>query len=156
MSPETLRLTGSQRPFETDRLEEWYASRDGHDDRLDLAIVERESGTVVGEAVLNELDAPNRACGFRILVIEERSYGRGFGTEATILTLRHAFERVGLHRVELQVFSFNPRARHVYEKVGFRLEGTRRDAIWLDGAFHDSHVMSMLESEWRERDGVAE
>ena len=39
--------------------------------------------------------------------------------------MSHAFG-VGLHRVELDVYAFNTRARHVYEKLGFVLEGTKR------------------------------
>jgi RimJ/RimL family protein N-acetyltransferase len=40
---------------------------------------------------------------------------------------------VGVHRIELDVYDFHPRARHVYEKVGFMYEGTKRDALRWDG-----------------------
>ena len=64
------------------------------------------------------MDADNRSCVFRIALIGSRVFGRGFGTEAIRLILAHAFDTVGVHRVELEVYSFNPRARHVYEQVG--------------------------------------
>jgi hypothetical protein len=63
--------------------------------------------------------------------------------------LAHAFEVVGVHRVELQVYAFNPRARHVYDKIGFSYEGTRRQALCWDGQWIDSHVMAILASEWQ-------
>ena len=47
--------------------------------------------------------------------------------------LRHAFTATDLYRVELSVFAFNPRARHVYERAGFVVEGVRRDAFVFDG-----------------------
>ena len=56
---------------------------------------------------------------------------------------------VGVHRVELQVYAFNPRARHVYDKIGFSYEGTRRQALCWDGQWIDSHVMAILASEWQ-------
>jgi RimJ/RimL family protein N-acetyltransferase len=65
----------------------------------------------------------------------------------------YAFEEVGLHRVELEVFAFNDRARHVYEKVGFVVEGTRRDALCFDGEWVDSHIMAILEQEWTDHRG---
>jgi RimJ/RimL family protein N-acetyltransferase len=37
-------------------MSEWYATRAEHDDRLDLAVVDRATGLFVGEVVLNELD----------------------------------------------------------------------------------------------------
>src|SRR6266481_3989272 len=92
-------------------LEAWYASRADHDDRLDLSIIERASGGWAGEVVLNELDPDNLSCGFRIGLVGPEYYGRGLGTEATRLVLGHAFETVGMHRIELTVFAFNPRAR---------------------------------------------
>ena len=142
--PESMRLTGSRAEFSLEVAERWYATRGEHDDRLDLAILELEGGGYVGEVVLNELDPVNRSCGFRICLVGPRAFGRGFGTEATRLILDHAFDVVGLNRVELEVYDFNPRARHVYEKVGFVHEGTKRQALHWDGQWVDAHLMAML------------
>ena len=60
---------------------------------------------------------------FHISIGEPDAWGQGYGTEATGLMLWLAFERIGLHRVGLSVFSFNERAIRSYEKAGFRLEG---------------------------------
>lgn len=144
--PEVRRLTGTHREFTEEQARTWYATRSDHDDRLDLAITERGAGTYVGEVVLNELDADNRSCSFRIALVGPRAFGRGYGTEATRLVLRHAFAAVGVHRVQLEVYDFNPRARHVYEKVGFVHEGTKRQALFWDGQWVDAHLMAMLAS----------
>jgi hypothetical protein len=78
MDDETARLTGSlantDPAWTLEYLEQWYASRAQHDDRIDL----------------------------------------------------------------------QPRARHVYEKVGFVHEGTMRDALRWNGAWVDCHLMAML------------
>ena len=66
-----------------------------------------------------------------------------------LLIIDYAFEAAGVHRVELQVYDFNPRARHVYEKIGFALEGTRRDALRWDGEWVDCHIMGLLARDWR-------
>jgi len=146
---EALRLTGTQRKASLKKLRRWYATRADHADRLDLSIIDRASGRWAGEVVLNNLDRANRSCGFRILLGSAEFRDRGLGTEASRLALAHAFQRVGLHRVELQVYAFNPRAKHVYDRLGFRYEGTRRQALRWDGQWIDSHVMAMLASEWQ-------
>jgi RimJ/RimL family protein N-acetyltransferase len=146
---EALRLTGTQSKASRKKLRRWYATRAGHADRLDLSIIDRASGRWAGEVVLNNLDRANRSCGFRILLGSAEFRDRGLGTEASRLALAHAFERVGVHRVELQVYAFNPRAKHVYDRLGFRYEGTRRQALRWDGRWIDSHVMAILASEWR-------
>jgi RimJ/RimL family protein N-acetyltransferase len=143
---ETRRLTGTFKDpdWTLERLEQWYISRAAHDDRIDLSIVERATGEWAGEVVLNELDVRNQSCGFRIALQGPRFYGRGLGSEATRLVTDYAFDVVGLHRIELEVYDFNPRARHVYEKAGFVREGTKRDALRWDGQWVDCHLMAML------------
>ena len=155
---DVLRLTGSHGTLSPDDLEpmrEWYGSRAAHEDRLDLAVVDRTTGKYVGEVVLNELDANNNSCSFRI-ALGALGQDRGLGTEATRLVLRYAFERVGLHRISLEVYAFNPRARRVYEKVGFRPEGVLRDALLWEGERYDAHVMSILAPEWQDHGGHPE
>jgi len=146
---ESLRLTGSHhRADGLAELEHWYATRASHDDRLDLSIIERASGEWAGEVVLNELNADNESCGFRILLQGPRFFGRGLGTQASRLVLGYAFDVVGVHRVELQVYDFNPRARHVYEKLGFVHEGTMREALRWEGQWVDCHLMALLDRDW--------
>lgn len=155
---DVLRLTGSHGTLTPDDLEpmrEWYGSRAGHEDRLDLAVVDRATGRYVGEVVLNELDVNNNSCSFRI-ALGAVGQDRGLGTEATRLVLRYAFERVGLHRISLEVYAFNPRARRVYEKVGFKPEGVLREALLWEGQHFDAHVMSILASEWADHRGYPE
>lgn len=146
--PEVNRLTGTHATFTLAQLERWYASRAEHDDRLDLAIVERTTSETVGEVVLNDLTVHNRSCGFRIALFGRRFFGRGLGTEASRMVLAHAFETVGLHRVALEVYAFNPRARHVYEKIGFSHEGILRHALHWQGDWIDAHLMAILADEW--------
>jgi RimJ/RimL family protein N-acetyltransferase len=154
--PEVNRLTGSvgstqeatTRPSELGERElEWYRSRADQPDRLDLALVDAATDACVGEVVLNAYDGDNQACGFRILV-GPRGRDRGLGTEATRMVLRHAFATTDLHRVELEVYAFNPRAQRVYEKAGFVVEGRRRDALLFDGERVDAVLMSILRPEW--------
>ncbi|MFF2775099.1 GNAT family N-acetyltransferase [Streptomyces sp. NPDC058052] len=144
---EVARLTGSHTHFDEPALRRWYGSRGATDDRLDLAVVERATGRVIGEAVLNEWDPGNESCAFRIAFVPD-AVGRGLGTEATRLIVGHAFGALGLHRVWLEVYAFNPRARRAYEKAGFRPEGVLRDALLWEGERVDATVMSVLAPEW--------
>ncbi|WP_242624018.1 GNAT family N-acetyltransferase [Micromonospora kangleipakensis] len=146
--PEVARLTGSP-PGDVDlgRLRAWYGSRNAQTDRLDLAVVDRASGVCVGEVVLNEWDGHNRSCNFRTL-IGPAGRDRGLGTEAVRLVIGYGFERLDLHRISLEVFAFNPRARRVYEKVGFVAEGVLRQVLRDGDDWVDATVMSILAPEW--------
>ena len=69
---------------------------------------------------------------------------RGGGTALMRGLLDWARAHPIIHRVELEVLANNPRALHVYEKLGFVVEGRRRDAFFKDGAFVDALVMSLM------------
>ncbi|MTE12452.1 GNAT family N-acetyltransferase [Nocardia aurantiaca] len=163
--PDVRRLTGSvhddtteitpEDPAETRRLRDWYATREAQPDRLDLAIVEVATARCVGEAVLNQWDPGNRSCNFRIL-IGPGGQGRGLGTEATRLIVGYGFETLGLHRISLEVYAFNPRARRSYEKAGFRPEGVLRESLRYGDRWIDATVMSILAREWAEHRGYPE
>ena len=94
------------------------------------------------------LDIDNGSVLFHITLGEHDAWGRGLGTEATELMLEHAFERLGLHRVGLSVFSYNERAIRAYEKAGFVIEGRLRDAVLRDGRYFDEIQMGALAREW--------
>jgi RimJ/RimL family protein N-acetyltransferase len=71
-------------------------------------------------------------------------FGHGYGSEATRLVIDYALNVVGVHRISLDVYAFNPRARHVYERCGFQVEGVQRDALRWDGAWIDATMMSIV------------
>ncbi|GHG94073.1 GNAT family N-acetyltransferase [Streptomyces lanatus] len=146
--PEVIRLTGSpEDELGLDQIRAWYGSRNDQTDRLDLGIVDRASGRLVGEAVLNEWDEDNRSCSFRILIGPD-GRDRGLGTESVRLIVGHAFEQLGLHRVSLHALSYNSRARRAYEKVGFVAEGVDRQSVWQAGEWIDQVRMAILAPEW--------
>lgn len=103
----------------------------------------------IGNVGLHHIDWKHRSAVFGIVIGERACWNRGYGTDATRVMVRFAFHTLNLHRVQLDVFDFNPRARRAYEKVGFRLEGTRRQALFHDGAYHDEHIMALLEAEFK-------
>jgi RimJ/RimL family protein N-acetyltransferase len=146
---EGARMTGSRHRFEEEFARTWVATRQDHDDRADFAVVRNDDGEVLGEVVLNELDATNACCNFRIGLRGPEVFGKGYGTEATGLLLDYAFDLVGLHRVELEVYEFNPRGRRCYEKAGFVQEGVRRKALHWEGEWYDVVLMGILASDPR-------
>ncbi|HEX8082475.1 MAG TPA: GNAT family protein [Jatrophihabitans sp.] len=147
--PEVRRLTGSHLPVDPAGAEQWLSSRSQQHDRADWAVLRRSDGAFLGEAVLNDYDPDNASANYRILLAGPQVFGRGYGTEVTRLVLDYALDVAGLHRVSLGVFDFNPRARRVYEKCGFQLEGRLRHALRGDGHWHDEMVMSVLSTDPR-------
>ena len=150
--PEIARLTRYQtRPMTTAEVQRFFEQRLMSPDALAYSIVESAADRLVGFTTFSALDIDNGSVMFHITLGERDAWGRGLGTEATELMLEHAFERLGLHRVGLSVFSYNERAIRAYEKAGFVVEGRLRDAILRDGRYFDEIQMGALASEWTGR-----
>jgi RimJ/RimL family protein N-acetyltransferase len=156
--PEVRRLTGSvestaeaerSEPVD-DRLRDWYGSRNDQPDRLDLAIDDAATGRLVGEVVLNEVDVDALTCNLRVLVGPE-GRDRGLGTEAVAMTTAYGIEVLGLRRITLEVFEFNPRGRRVYEKVGYSVTGVRPGALVFDGVAVGAVDMAVDADTWGAR-----
>lgn len=148
---EIARLTRYQaRPMSQAEVERFFELRMLAPDALAYSIVELPDRRLVGFTTFSSLDGDNGSVLFHITIGERDAWGRGLGTEVTELMLGHAFERLGLHRVGLSVFSYNLRAIRAYEKAGFRIEGRQREAILRDGIYWDEIQMGVLAPEWLE------
>ena len=148
---EAMRLTGTQETFTLGQVRAFCTRVAEADDRLDYAVTLPDDPRYRGEVVLNEINWTNKSANFRIAISGAENREKGYGTEAARLILRHAFDVLKLHRIELSVFDFNPRAQHVYKKLGFMREGVSRDALLWEGEYHSSIQMSLLEPDYRAR-----
>lgn len=116
-----------------------------HDSTKELLIIEdQETEAPIGQILLNGISHVHRNCEFSIRIGETEYRGKGLGTEALHLMIDHAWNDLGLHRVELSVFADNNPARRAYEKAGFVIEGVKREAAFVDGAWRDVVIMSQL------------
>jgi RimJ/RimL family protein N-acetyltransferase len=148
--PEVIKLTGSTSDFDRDSTMQWYSTRNEQTDRLDLAIVDRSQDILVGEIVVNLYDEKNHSMNFRIL-IGPRGRNRGLGTEATDLMIDYVFRNTSLNQLTLSVYEFNPRAKNVYEKIGFVLESIDEKELEFEGEWIDSINMTLTREKWMNR-----
>ncbi len=69
--------------------------------------------------------------------------GKGIGTTFFKILDKWASQH-GVHRLELTVECHNHAARHLYEKSGFKIEGTRAKSMFVEGNFVDEYFMAKI------------
>lgn len=104
-------------------------------------------GDPVGHVRLHNLETSDQRASLAIGLFAKAHLGRGIGRAAVRLTLDHAFGKMGLHRVDLRVLSYNTRAIRCYASCGFVHEGIEREAAYVDGEWHDDWIMGILAHE---------
>jgi RimJ/RimL family protein N-acetyltransferase len=117
--PEGQRFTTATETFSRETIIAWLSSRASATERNDWAIYEIASGEFVGEIVLNAFDDQKNTMNLRIALRGPAWYGRGLGSEAIQLVLKHVFNTSTL-KLSLEVLSNNLRAIRDYKKVGFQ------------------------------------
>lgn len=149
LDPKVARLTGCKPNFTHDEVVNFFKKCVNAEDRYDFMIISPD-GKIIGESVINEIDDELRSANFRIGLFHSDECGKGIGSWAIEIIRDFAFEELKLHRLELDVFSFNSRAIKAYKKAGFKQEGVLRDGIKDGDKYADDVLMAILEDEWRD------
>ena len=141
-------MTGTTNIFTIEDIKNHYERVSKDDSRYDFAICLKESNLVIGDLTISDIDERDNKAGFRIALHNIDSLGKGYGTEAVKLAIYFAFEKLKLNRLQLEVFSHNPRGVKAYEKAGFTIEGILRQAIYINNQYSDEIIMSILREEY--------
>lgn len=145
--PEIAALVLRTLPVNMMEEERWFETVTLDPSKIVFALEETESGTHIGNAGLYDIDWINRKAEFWILLGEKKWRGRGLGEEATKRLLRFAFSNLNLNRVYLKVADSNKRAIRTYRRCGFRIEGTFRSDVFIEGCYRDTLRMALLRDE---------
>ena len=110
----------------------------------------RCGGRIAGFVGLEDIDARNGSAELRYWIAAEFE-GRGLVTQGCSALLDHAFEDLGLHRVQIRTEPGNKRSKAVAQRLGFVFEGILRGSGRSGDRYVDHEVHSMLEDDWRAR-----
>ncbi len=113
-----------------------------------FTIVDKENDRILGITALFRIDWVSRMAIFYIAIAEKENWSKGFGKETTRLMVDYAFETLNLNRIQLHVSSENKAGLKAYQRAGFQIEGTLRQAMYHDNHYSDFYVMSILREEW--------
>ncbi len=131
-------------------LEEWFNATQKAANGYYFAIRRVEDNALIGVIELDGILWPHQVGWFSIGIGERAWWGQGYGTEAARLTLAFAFRELNLYRVQATVFSYNARSQALFEKLGFRREGTFREFLCRDGQRYDMVLFGLLRHEYQE------
>ncbi len=101
----------------------------------------------IGYVGIYSIDPIHRKAEFGIM-IDPKHQGYGYASTATRLAIDYAFATLNLHKLYLIVDCINEKAIHVYEKMGFKVEGVLKEEYFVNGKFHDVSMMSIFQGEY--------
>jgi RimJ/RimL family protein N-acetyltransferase len=116
---------------------------------LPFVLVAPATGRALGSTRYGNYDAPSARLEIGWTWVARPWQRTRVNTEAKYLLLRHAFEALGLERVELKTDAINARSRAAILRIGATQEGIlRRHQRTWDGRLRDTVFFSILREEW--------
>jgi RimJ/RimL family protein N-acetyltransferase len=129
---------------------DYIKSRRNRNDVLMLAIIEKKQQPAYRHISLS------RFAGFTGQQIQHADRGKGlsgkgYAYQAMELILTHAFEVLNLRKISLGVVADNMPAFKLYEKIGFKVEGIRKQQGFYAGKYCDDYIMGLFAEDFFNR-----
>jgi RimJ/RimL family protein N-acetyltransferase len=116
---------------------------------MPFIVRDNASGEIIGCTRYFNVDALNRRLEIGHTWYAMRAQRTAINTECKLLLLTHAFEKLRCIAVEFRTHWFNHVSREAILRLGAKQDGVLRNhQIAPDGAYRDTVVFSIIESEW--------
>ena len=136
-------------PLTIDQLKIYFAETKGTEpSRLIYKAID-SSGNLAGMCELGAISRRNESASLCRIFTDKNFRGKGIANQLITEVLKLAFEKLGLTRIELNVYTFNLPAIKCYENLGFKREGVRRKSTKYQNEFWDGYIYSLLKNEWK-------
>lgn len=143
-----------EEPYET--FVELAALYDEHiHDQTERRFVVVCNGASAGLVELVEIDYVHRRAEFQIIIAPDYQ-GRGLSKRSARLAMDYGFGVLNLHKIYLIVDKENKKAVHIYEDLGFQVEGVLREEFFINGHYRDVTRMCLLQRDYLKARPAAE
>jgi diamine N-acetyltransferase len=80
--------------------------------------------------------------------LDSQYHGKGLAYKSYMKFIPYLFQTYGLNKISLEVLENNVKAIGLYNKIGFKVEGIKRQDVFKNGKYINSILMSILRSEF--------
>lgn len=131
---------------------EWFDNYKNTYNNIRYIIVEKDSGKTIGTIGLFNIDWKNGTVGgsgIRIFYMQDRNKGLAYDSLMTLL--KYVFYELRLNRIDYTALSNNNASIGLVKKVGYKMEGIKRCALYKNGKFNNVVIGGCLKSDYEEK-----
>ena len=139
-------LMGS-RPLSYQEEVEWMDKR--HQSLTDMVLaIETLDGKYIGNIGFHNINHLDRTATSGTSIGEKEYWGRGYGTDAKMSLLYHAFYSMNLRKINSAAIAYNKRSINYSLGCGYKIEGVRKQQIFKEGAYHDEVLLALFKEDF--------
>ncbi len=133
--------------FSYEMHEHWMKTKVENGSVIQYIIEESATTKPIGSVYYGNVNYNYKSAEFGIFIGDDTAIGKGYARESTRRFIKFGFNQVGLHRIFLRVLEKNVIAYKGYLSAGFKVEGTARDMVFIDGEFLNVIFMSIIKED---------
>lgn len=141
-------IMGFRFPIQMESTEEWYKAVRESNSKNRVVFTIKESKKTIGIIQLTSIDWVHRKAMLGIYLDDEVQQ-KGIGHIACSILIDYAFNGLNLEKIGLEVLSGHSRAKNLYKKLNFQLEGTKRKEFYLNAKREDVDIYGLLVPDWK-------
>jgi RimJ/RimL family protein N-acetyltransferase len=115
---------------------------------IEFTIYHKRDKRPIGSIGFGHIDWVSRNANIFARIGESDYWGKGIVIEASKLLIKYAFTELNFHKIYAGIFSSNARSLRAAEKLGFKKETILKEAIYVDGKYHDNHKFALFKRDW--------
>ena len=113
-----------------------------------VLMIETLRGVPIGTMGIHRINWVNRVGTTGAMIGEKSFWGKGYGTDAKMILLDYAFNKLNLRKIVSRVFAYNKRSLAYSLHCGYRIEGRLSRAHFNNGRYWDEYVLGLFRHWW--------
>lgn len=147
----TKYLESSFFPNTIEKLQDYLNNVGKSSNDVLLGIIDLETDTHIGNVRIGPINWVHRTAFLGIMIGEKDFWGKGYATDTLKLIVEYAFNRLNLHKISAGVNASNKPSLRAFEKAGLKIEGRRKEELYVDGKYHDGIIMGLTKEDFLAR-----
>lgn len=151
-SPELRKNFREYKEINYDNQLKWYETKVLNDNStIMFSIVSLSDDKLIGCCGFCYINWVNRNADISMYIGINDYYidSEGLAEESCNLLIDYGFNETGLHKLTTEIYEFDKKKEDLYKKLNFKLDGTLRDHYYHNGRWWNSHIYSILQSDWK-------
>ena len=145
-----LLLGGIHHQYSSEDIVNWINFHNNNSEEVLFVVEDTIAGKLIGHVGLYKIDPIAKKTEYGILIADDDSRGKGYGTKCTSIMVEYAFTKLGMHKVTAEVLSENAASIAMFKKCGFIVDGCLRDDVFKNDRYYDVMCMSIIKKEFTE------
>lgn len=120
-------ISKNRNKYEVEQEKEWVRKKLLNNNFI-FSMIEKETNEFIGNIEIMDITNNSGELG---IAITSKKQNNHFGQEAIKAMIEYAFDKFNINEIELNVYKFNPRGIHCYEKIGFIKDSETEEEVHM-------------------------